>query len=385
MARAFRSLYIAPAIRGIVAALGLAVVACAFPAAQTAPAPQTPAPSVCDLTTTERIVAIGDVHGAFNAFVAILREAGLIDRNRRWTGGKAVLVQLGDVLDRGPDSKQALDLLRRLETDAAKAGGQVQALVGNHEVMRMVGDLRYVSAKEYAAFASGDAQVLRDSLYAAVSTAERARVKAAGEKFDEPPFRRAFYDGTPLGLIEMHRAFAPTGDYGGWLRTRNTFIRLNGIVFVHGGMSPLVAAAGCTAIDARMRLELQAAALGSLVEPELLGRPDGPLWYRGLVDGTGTEAELEGVLAGLGARAIVVGHTVMADNRIQLRENGRVIGIDTGMLAGDFYPNGVASALEIKDGIATAIYVGRRDVLGPVATLRVDHRGGAPLRHQFLR
>lgn len=371
------SLYNARVIRGLIAAAGLALLA------HTTPAAQAPAPSpACAITTTERVVAIGDVHGAFDPFVAILREAGLVDKNRRWIGGKAVLVQTGDVLDRGPNSKQVLDLLRRLETDAAKAGGQVHALVGNHEVMRMVGDVRYVSAKEYSAFASGDARTLRDGLFTAASASERKLKKAAGEVFDEPAFRKFFYDTTPLGLVEMHRAFGPTGDYGRWLRTRNTFVRINGIVFVHGGMSPPVAAAGCAAIDARMRLELTAAMLGSVVEPELLGRPDGPLWYRGLVDGTGTDEELDGVLAGLGARAIVVGHSVMTDNRIQLRANGRVIGIDTGMLAGEFYPNGVASALEIKDGVATAIYLGRRDVLG---SLRINDGGGAPRLHVLLR
>jgi hypothetical protein len=349
-------------LRGLLAALALALAAHAAPGAQ-APAS---APA-CDHTTAERIVAVGDVHGAFEAFTGILREAGLIDRNRRWIGGRTVLVQTGDVLDRGPDSKQVLDLLRRLETDARKAGGRVHALVGNHEVMRMVGDMRYVSAKEFEAFASGDARTLRDGLFAAASANERKLKKAAGEKFDEPAFRKRFYDSTPLGLVEMHRAFAATGEYGRWLRARDPFVRINGIVFVHGGTSPPVAAAGCAAIDARMRLELQAAALGSPVEPELLGRPDGPLWYRGLVDGTGTGEELDGVLAALGARAIVVGHTVMSDNRIHLRANGRVIGIDTGMLGGEFYPNGVASALEIKDGVATAIYIGRRDVLGPLA------------------
>ena len=83
----------------------------------------------CKIQTTERIVAVGDVHGAFDQFVAILREAKLIDDRRRWTGGRAILVQTGDVLDRGPNSKQAIDLLGSLERDAARACGQVHALL----------------------------------------------------------------------------------------------------------------------------------------------------------------------------------------------------------------------------------------------------------------
>src|SRR3954452_6320280 len=82
-----------------------------------------------------RIVAIGDVHGAGNGFVAILQRAGLIDGQQRWSGGNAILVQTGDLLDRGQDVRQILDLLIALEPQAAAAGGRVQALLGNHEVM----------------------------------------------------------------------------------------------------------------------------------------------------------------------------------------------------------------------------------------------------------
>ena len=76
------------------------VVAGARPVAQSG-APQMPA-FPCDVQTTERIVAVGDIHGAFDQFVAILRAAGIIDNRNRWSGKKAVLVQTGDVLDRVP-------------------------------------------------------------------------------------------------------------------------------------------------------------------------------------------------------------------------------------------------------------------------------------------
>ena len=109
----------------------------------------------CDVQTTERIVAVGDIHGAFDQFVAILRAAGLIDNRNRWSGKKAVLVQTGDILDRGPDSRKALDLLRKLEGDAQRAGGRVYALLGNHEFMRLVSDWRYVSQGETDAFKNG--------------------------------------------------------------------------------------------------------------------------------------------------------------------------------------------------------------------------------------
>src|SRR6187431_899212 len=77
-----------------------------WPGQATPPAAQAPATEpVCDIRTTERVVAIGDVHGAYSQFVSILRAAGLIDSRERWIGGKALLIQTGDVLDRGADSR----------------------------------------------------------------------------------------------------------------------------------------------------------------------------------------------------------------------------------------------------------------------------------------
>src|SRR5262245_51188475 len=95
----------------------------------------------CGIDGVERIVAVGDVHGAYDRFVEILQTTGLIDNRQRWSGGRAHLVQLGDVVDRGPDSRKVLDLLQRLEGEAASAGGAVHSLLGNHEIARMLGDL----------------------------------------------------------------------------------------------------------------------------------------------------------------------------------------------------------------------------------------------------
>jgi len=151
---------------------------------------QTTAAAACNVTTTERVVAIGDVHGAHDQFVAILRAAGLIDGRARWSGGRAVLIQTGDILDRGNDSRKVIELLRRLEREARGAGGQVIALMGNHEFMRLAGDWRYVSPGEYDAF--------RDS----GSIALRAQAAALTE------FKEQFLREVPLGSIEMRQAFA---------------------------------------------------------------------------------------------------------------------------------------------------------------------------------
>src|SRR5689334_1922490 len=62
--------------------------------------------SPCEIETTDTVVAVGDIHGAFDNFVAILRSAQVIDNRNKWIGRRTVLVQTGDVLDRGPDSRK---------------------------------------------------------------------------------------------------------------------------------------------------------------------------------------------------------------------------------------------------------------------------------------
>lgn len=350
------------------AALSVVVLGTAAPAAR---AGRGAAPDLCNLTTTSRIVAVGDVHGAFDRFVAILQEAKVIDNRRRWAGGAAVLVQLGDVLDRGDKSREALDLIRKLEGEARKAGGQVVFLLGNHEVMRMLGDLRYVSPAEYDAFKSSDAYDLRERLYERALADQTSRARAKSEPFDAREYRKRFLAETPLGSVEMQIAFSESGEYGRWLREHDIMARVNGIAFVHGGPSARAAEAGCAGTNERARADLKTARLST---PDLLKMlmfsPEGPLWYRGLV---GTESikvddgEVGAVLTALGATSIVVGHTVSPSGRIRSLSNGRVFSVDTGMLGGKFYPAGVPAALEINNGTFTAIYEGKREVLTPSA------------------
>jgi hypothetical protein len=331
----------------------------------------------CRIETRERIVAVGDVHGAYERFVAILRQARVIDARDRWTGGRTVLVQTGDVVDRGPDSRRALDLLRRLEREAARAGGRVVPLLGNHEVMWMLGDLRYVSAGEYASFRSSGSEDLRERYYRVLLEQETKRQGGADRDVDA--FRKRFLDSTPLGSIELQMAVGPKGEYGTWLRARDAVAIVNGIAFVHGGFSPSVAPLGCEGVNQQVRKDLADAftAPPSSASDLLMTREDGPLWYRGLA----TEPEsafsepVDGILRALGARAIVVGHTVTATGRIAPRFGGRVVQIDTGMLDGDFFPGGRASALEILNGKLTAIYEdGRVELIdvpaAPAATAR---------------
>jgi len=335
-----------------------------------APRAQSTPGAPCNVTTTERVVAIGDVHGAYDPFVAILRAAGLINPRDRWSGGRAVLVQTGDVLDRGNDSRKVMDLLRRLEREARGAGGQVIALTGNHEFMRLAGDWRYVSAGEYDAFRDGGSIQLRDTVRARATAAAEESARAEQRPFDAAAYKDQFLREVPLGLLEMRQAFAPGSTYGDWLRARPAVARVNGIVFLHGGISDEVAALGCEAINDTVAKDMKGLPGDPAQIPTLLSaRETGPLWYRGLAQ----EPEpaftptLESILKRMGARAIVVGHTP-AVGRITPRFGGRVVQIDSGMLDGTFFPGGAPSALVIEGGTMTAVYLDRREPVGSVPT-----------------
>jgi hypothetical protein len=324
-------------------AVGLSL---ALAAAVGSQVPRAASSSSCQISGVDRIVAVGDVHGAYDRFVEILRAAKVIDGRNRWIGGRTHLVQLGDVVDRGPDSLKALELLDALQRDAQRAGGAVHPLLGNHEVMRMLGDLRYVTAGEYEAFTSSKSGEIRDAYV--------ERAKAAGEPVSASP---------PLGFVEMRIAFGQKGRFGKSMRSHDAVIDIDGIVFVHGGISPAVAGLSCDAINETVRRNLGSELAQTRGDPQaqLATSADGPLWYRGLAEEPDTFATaVDDILTRQKATAIVVGHTVTPDGRVRARFGGRVLQIDTGMQPA-YVPNGRASALEIDHGTMTAIYVDRRD------------------------
>jgi hypothetical protein len=344
---------------------GLVLLAAVLPAP---PAAQTPAAAVCALETSERIVAVGDVHGAHDRFLSILRTAGIVDRRDRWTGGRSTFIQMGDVLDRGADSRKTIDFLRRLERDARSAGGRVVVLAGNHEFMRLVNDWRYVSPGEYRAFRNADSVNLREVALERSAEAAADRARAERRPFDRNEYRGQFMKDVPLGFIEMRLAFATGSDYGDWVRRLPAVARVNGILFVHGGISGEAAALGCAGINERVAADMQASPSDPVEAAALLsGSETGPLWYRGMAQ----EPEeafapaLESILRRLEARAVVVGHTP-TKGRVAMRFAGRVVVIDSGMLGGEFFPGGAPSALEIQAGSWTAIYLDRREPLGAV-------------------
>ncbi len=378
----------------------------------------------------QRIVAVGDVHGDFDAFVGILRTAGVLDENLQWAGGNTILVQTGDILDRGPRSRSVMDLLMMLEKQAPKSGGRVVALLGNHEVMNLMGDLRYVSTQEYAAFADGKSEQRRQAAYQEYLAWRKSRRDSAPLTAG---FEQQWMQSHPLGFVEHRQAFSAQGKYGRWLRDHTAIARVGDTLFLHGGISPKVAGTSVDEINRNIREELrafdsylaqleqqrlihssftlyqtnaaakgeldrrkavvaarqaEAAAKGKTYKPSLeeqryikwledfLGyqswysvHPDGPLWFRGFAEWPDAdEAKITAVLQQMGAEHVVVGHTPQRDGAVHSRFGGKVFLIDTGMLS-SYYRGGQASALEFHGGKFTAIYNDKRIVLlGSAAT-----------------
>jgi hypothetical protein len=332
------------------AAIALLLGVAAVMALPGRPVAQTPA------DTVPRIVAVGDVHGGFDQFVTVLRQAGVIDQRNRWIGGRTQLVQTGDVLDRGADSRKALDLLMALEGPAERAGGRLHALLGNHEVMNVIGDLRYVSEGEYAAFRTPSSEALRDAAFGLLADPARK---------DDAAYRAAWNAGRPLGWVEHRQAFGPEGRYGRWLRRRDAIARVGGLVFVHGGLSPSMARVTILEINERIRREL---AQPAPLEDGFSVDGDGPLWYRGLAQApeAALAAHVDRLLELLDARHIVIGHTILAPAIIP-RFNGKVIAIDVGL--SPVY-GGPPACLLVENGRLYALHRGQRVALPEDGNLR---------------
>jgi hypothetical protein len=323
------------------------------------PAALSAADDPCNIGEVARVVAVGDVHGGYDNLVAVLRMAGLVDEKAHWSGGKAHLVQTGDLLDRGVGARRVLDLMMRLEKEAKKAGGRVHAILGNHEVMNLFGDLRYVNPEEYESWRTPKSAERREHLYRDALKAARARAEATGQELDVKAFRKKFEEEAPLGFVERTRAFMAGGEYGRWLRGRPVVVRVNDVVFVHGGLTPEVAELGCRAINETVHREITTDYDKTRQDPQaaLATGANGPLWYRGLAseDEATLAPKLEQVLEAMDAKAIVVGHTVTKTGRIQERLGGRIVMIDVGM--SPVYNGGHLAALELRpDARMTALY-----------------------------
>ena len=362
----------------------------------------------------KRIVAVSDIHGAYDAMVSTFQESGVIDDILSWSGTETHLVITGDLLDRGPDSRRVMDLIMRLEREAARAGGQVHQLLGNHEVMNLIGDLPYVSDAEYAAFSDDESEEEREQWFQRFWRSQPADA-------DEQTVRSAFDAKAPPGFFGHRRALRHDGTYGKWLLEKPLMIVINDTAFVHGGVPPYVAEHGLAGVNGTLKTDLldfvlalstledagilspmdwfreqpslltakmeagqlaDALMMSAQVVVELrnspLHGPDGPLWYRGsstcngLIEGDG----LNTALGRIGATRAAIGHTTTVTRRVQQRMNGRIIEINTGILEASYQGSGFALIIE-DDALSVVSEDGMKDLSPIVPPRRVGYESGA--------
>lgn len=241
-----------------------------------------------DYHNVKKMLVISDIEGEFRAFRKLLQANGVIDQDYKWTFGNGHLVLVGDFFDRGEAVTQVLWLIYSLEEKAKDAGGYVHFILGNHEIMNMSGDLRYVHPKYFEA------------------------ASLLGEDY--------------MSL------YGSRSELGEWLRTKNIVEKVGSILFMHGGISSEV-----------NQLNLSSSRLNRTVRPyyddtaykypdhktALLYSDLGPFWYRGYYTTAPNiiQNRVDSTLNIFGVRYVATGHTVIADT-ISSLFNGKLFNTD---------------------------------------------------------
>ncbi|CAM9674337.1 unnamed protein product [Ascophyllum nodosum] len=287
----------------------------------------------------ERMVVIGDVHGDLGAFAETLRSAGLVDERGNWSGGETVLVQAGDIFDRGDADLEVEEWLWTLREQAEASGGAVYHLLGNHEVMNALGDHSTASDASYAPFQDLDVDL---------------QLQRLGKNLH----------GFPDWAKARPAAMAPAGPVAKMLASHSVAMKIGDTLFVHGGLRPsnidpknCRGATGMACLENINRWTHEwLLGKGNMPRSELWSR-ESPLWSRYYSMPTGeelgpeAEAELQQVLDATGTVRMVVAHTPQ-EAGINSALGGRLWRTDTGMTA---MIGGQPEALEFVDGVATIL------------------------------
>ena len=268
----------------------------------------------------QAVVAIGDLHGDLESTVELLKDIGLIDQSQQWIGGHTLLIQVGDILDRGDGELAILDLLEELNRQAREKGGGVVYLLGNHELMNVSIDFRYVTPNAFDDFVDFD-----------------PGAKALGLPID-----------TPKGVRGRIAAFVPGGPIAKRLSTAPITYITHDTLFVHAGITPSFAAQGREGLhqlnqEARLWMRAEAPA------PSWLHDEDGPIWTRNYRDDKHC-GELKLILDALELKRMVVGHETVPE--IQSDCGGKLWRIDVGI--NDLY-EGPNQALQILNDNLTVL------------------------------
>jgi hypothetical protein len=247
-------------------------------------------PNAFNMTTAGNIFVIGDVHGRYHALVNLLINNKIIDSDLKWIFGEGQLVLLGDVFDRGDLVTETLWFLYELEIQAQNSGGNVHLLLGNHEIMALTGDDRYLNDK-YNYFTQ---------------------------------YTRIYY----FQLFEKNTVL------GSWLRSQNIIVRINDNLFMHAGISPQFAAYDYAYSDINFRVQnyLNSGQRDEDGSPEdiILG-PIGPMWYRGYMNLNNslpevTQQFVDDYLNSKGLKRMILGHNDQL--AINASYEGKIISAD---------------------------------------------------------
>ena len=288
---------------------------------------------------TKRVIAIGDLNGAHDVLLDILRGTGLVNRKLDWSGKHDELVQMGDLFNRGGGAAQALRLLLKLQRQARKAGGKVTILLGNHEVMSALRHEGYCTEDEYLSFASA-AERRAWPLRVRRAMLRLVRQRHHGIVLPRAPRLALWKMEHVPGRTELRRALGPRGGLGRALRALPVAYVTLQTLFVHGGLLPTWARGGVEALNQQARECWTKARvhLWSLPKRSLFRSATGPLWDRSLVrGGPVARSNLRETLELVGVRRMVVGHSQTAslpggrEGRIQVMAQGRLIDVDVGL------------------------------------------------------
>ncbi len=249
----------------------------------------------------KKLLVLSDIEGEFANFKTLLLANGVIDGNYEWIFGDGHLVICGDMFDRGTHVTEYLWLLYKLEEDAKAKGGYVHVILGNHDIMNLSGDFRYVQPKYFET------------------------AKALG--------------------VEYRELFGKNTELGRWLRTKNIMEKIGDMLFLHAGISPEVTRLGLSAQlindSSRMYYDIDIDSLPASIA-RFYGTDNSPFWYRGyFIAPRATESQVDSSLTLFDVKKIFVGHTVLKD--ILKLYGGKVIGLDVNQHEGN------AQAILIED------------------------------------
>ena len=315
--------------------------------------------------TDSPVYVVGDIHGAYTAVVKTLKNSKLIDSNNQWIGGSAHFVSVGDLMDRGPASRKVMDLFIQLQQQADSAGGKFHVILGNHEVMNLVGDLRYLSKEEISEFASDETPQQREKAY-------KKYRRASGLRHSEDVLLKFDSEYTP-GFFARQQAFSKTGKYGQWLLSLPFVIQINDQLFAHGGLSKIAATytladfnteskKGLITYLNRWQALVKKIGVSALIpykqrvsfvnklkaskqkkqflnaEKHFILSSQGPTWYRGNAQcHPYFEKEiLADTLSNWNAKHLWVGHTTSRTKNPLTRLDGMLTIMDTGMLTSHY-------------------------------------------------